>query len=146
VAFTRPTRRLRIRLTSQIRTHCGGAVMRESAARAAGAAQQILAPTRSLPETMDIPRPFTAVLPDRIDGIVFACEQTGPVRRGSDGAHSRCRRSRRAPSRVLTAARHVADPAPQKRKCRQGDDGPDGPHEPSLPVRLVRSTRASMSS
>ena len=45
--------------------------------RAAGAAQRILVTTRSLPGTMDIPRPFAPALPDRIESLVSACEQTG---------------------------------------------------------------------
>ncbi|HUY52573.1 MAG TPA: hypothetical protein VMV92_43875 [Streptosporangiaceae bacterium] len=45
--------------------------------RAAGAAQRILVPTRSLPDTMDIPHPFAPALPDRIDALVSLYEDSG---------------------------------------------------------------------
>jgi hypothetical protein len=43
---------------------------------AAGAARRILVTTRSLPDKMDIPRPFAPAPPDRIDSILSACDQT----------------------------------------------------------------------
>jgi hypothetical protein len=62
--------------------------------RAAGAAQRILVTTRSLPGTMDIPGPFAPALPDRIESLVSACEQTG---RSAEEATARVTTPRHAP-------------------------------------------------
>ena len=48
--------------------------------RAAGAAQRILVPTRSLPDVMDVPRPFAPALPDRVDALVSLYERAGQSR------------------------------------------------------------------
>jgi hypothetical protein len=78
--------------------------------RAAGAAQRILVTTRSLPDTMDVPRPFAPALPDRIDSMVSACDQTGRSTEEATAQVAAVAAAIGAPSRVLTAAREAAGP------------------------------------
>jgi hypothetical protein len=78
--------------------------------RAAGPAQRILVPTRSLPDKMDIPRPFAPALPDRIESMVSACEQTGRSAEEATAQVASMAAAIGAPSRVLAAAREAADP------------------------------------
>ena len=88
--------------------------------RAAGASQRILVTTRSLPDTMDIPRPFAPALPDRIESLVSTYNQTG---RSAEDATARVAAVAAAigsPSRVLTAARDAADPARRSEPGRGG--------------------------
>jgi hypothetical protein len=86
--------------------------------RAAGAAQRILVTTRSLPATMDIPRPFAPALPDRIDSLVSACDQTGRSAEEATAQVAAVAAAIGAPSRVLTAARDAADPARRSEPAR----------------------------
>jgi hypothetical protein len=73
--------------------------------RAAGAAQRILVPTRSLPDTMDVPRPFAPALLDRIDALVSLYEQSGRAAGEATARVGEVAAPDRAPSRVLTSAR-----------------------------------------
>ena len=76
--------------------------------RAAGAAQRILVTTRSLPDKIDIPRPFAPGLPDRIDYLVSACEQTGRSAEEATAQLATIAAAIGAPSRVPTAPRQAA--------------------------------------
>jgi hypothetical protein len=78
--------------------------------RAAGAAQRILVTTRSLSDTMNISRPFAAALPDRIEALLSACEQTGRSAEQATAQVASIAAAIRAPSRVLTAVRQAAGP------------------------------------
>ena len=80
--------------------------------RAAGAAQRLLVPTRSLPETIDVPRPFAPALPERIDSLVSACDQTARSAEAATASVAAVAAAIGAPSRVLTAAKEAADPTP----------------------------------
>ena len=88
--------------------------------RAAAAEQRILVTTRSLPGTMDIPRPFAPALPDRIESLVSACEQTGRSAEQATAHVAAVAAAIGAPSRVLTTARHVADPGHSSQSGRGG--------------------------
>jgi hypothetical protein len=88
--------------------------------RAAGAAQRILVTTRSLPDKMDIPRPFAPALPDRIESMVSACDQTGRSAEEATARVATIAAAIGAPSRVLTAAREAADPGHGSEPSRGG--------------------------
>jgi hypothetical protein len=101
--------------------------------RAAAVAQRILVPTRSLPDRMDIPRPFAPALPDRIESLVSACDQTGRSAEEATAHVAAAAAAIGAPSRVLTAAREAADQARQSEpdrggRARQMPEAPDGGH------------------
>jgi hypothetical protein len=92
--------------------------------RAAGAAQRLLVPTRSLPEAIDVPRRFAPALPERIDvprrfapalperidALVSSCDQTRRSAEAATAGVAAIATAIGAPSRVLTAAREAADP------------------------------------
>lgn len=88
--------------------------------RAAGAAQRILVTTRSLPDAMDIPRPFAPALPDRIDSLVSACDQTARSAENATSGVAAVAEAIGSPSRILTAAREAADPARRSEPGRSG--------------------------
>ena len=88
--------------------------------RAAGTAERILVTTRSLPATMDIPRPFAPALPDRIESLVSACDQTGRSAEQATAHVAAVAAAIGAPSRVLTTARQAADPGPGSQPSRGG--------------------------
>jgi hypothetical protein len=115
--------------------------------RAAGAAERILVTTRSLPPTMDIPRPFAPALPDRIDSLISACEQTGRSAEHATAHVAAVAATIGAPSRVLTTARQAADPGPASQPGRSGAaPAPGGAHSrpfaepcPELPGPVERT-------
>ena len=76
--------------------------------RAAGAAQRILVPTRSLPDVMDVPRPFAPALPDRVDALVSLYERAGQAAGEATAGVGDVAAAVQAPSRVLTFARAAA--------------------------------------
>ena len=78
---------------------------------AAGAAHRILVTTRSLPDKMDIPRPFAPAPPDRIQAILAACDQTTRSAEDTTAHVAAIATATGAPSRVLTTARQAADPS-----------------------------------
>jgi hypothetical protein len=80
---------------------------------AAGAAHRILVTARSLPDKMDIPRPFAPAPPDRIESIVLACDQTARSAGDATAHVAAIAAVIGAPSRVLTTARQAADPSQQ---------------------------------
>jgi hypothetical protein len=85
--------------------------------RTAGAAQRILVPTRSLPDVMDVPRPFAPALPDRVDALVSLYERAGQVAGEATAGVGDVAAAVQAPSRVLTLARAAAagsDPREQE--------------------------------
>jgi hypothetical protein len=88
--------------------------------RIAAGAGRILVPVRSLPETMDIPRPFASASRDRIDALMSRYEHTGRASAGAAARAGDAVAAVRAPSRVLTAARAAAE------ADREGDSGRPG--------------------
>jgi hypothetical protein len=73
--------------------------------RTAASAERLLVPTRSLPDTMDIPRPFAPALPDRVDDLLCLYQDTGEAAAEASAEVGQVAAAIRAPSRVLTAAR-----------------------------------------
>ena len=101
--------------------------------RAAAAAQRILVPTLSLPDRMDIPRPFAPAPRDRIESLVSACDQIGRSAEEATVQVAAVAAAIGAPSRVLTAAREAAGPAWQSEperggRARQIREAPEGGH------------------
>jgi len=88
--------------------------------RTAAGAGRILVPVRSLPETMDIPRPFASASRDRIDALMCRYEHTGRASAEAAARAGDAAAAVRAPSRVLTAARATAE------ADREGDSGRPG--------------------
>lgn len=78
--------------------------------RAAGIAQRILVPTRSLPDTVDVPRPFAPALPDRIVALVSLYGDSGRAAGEATAAVGDVAAAIGAPSRVLGLARAAASP------------------------------------
>ncbi len=72
--------------------------------RTAAAAGRLLVPTRSLPDTMDIPRPYAPALPDRIDELLSLYQHTGMEAAAATAEVGDAAAVVRAPSRVLVAA------------------------------------------
>jgi hypothetical protein len=77
--------------------------------RTAAGAGRILVPVRSLPETMDIPRPFAPAPRDRIDALMSLYEYTGRASAEAAAGAGDAAAAVRAPSCVLTAARAAAE-------------------------------------
>jgi hypothetical protein len=76
--------------------------------RTAASAGRLLVPTRSLPDTMDIPRPFAAALPDHIDALLRLCQDTAEATAEASAQADEAAAAIRAPSHLLTAARTAA--------------------------------------
>jgi hypothetical protein len=116
--------------------------------RAAGAVHRILVTTRSLPDTMDIPRPFAPALPDRIESLVSACDRAGRSAEEATAQVATVAAAIGAASRVLTAAREAAEQARQGEPdrgdhARQMQEAADGLHfageHPELPGPVERA-------
>ena len=73
--------------------------------RTAATAARLLVPTKTLPDTMDIPRPYAPALPDRIDALLSLYQDTGRDAAAVTALVGDAAAAVRAPSRVLTAAR-----------------------------------------
>ena len=76
--------------------------------RTAASAGRLLVPTRSLPDTMDIPRPFAPALPGHIDALLCLYQDTAEAAAEASAQAGEAAAAIRAPSRVLTAARAAA--------------------------------------
>ena len=76
--------------------------------RTAASAGRLLVPTRSLPDTMDIPRPFAPALPDHIYALLRLCQDTAEAAAEASAQAGEAAAAVRAPSHVLTAARAAA--------------------------------------
>jgi hypothetical protein len=71
----------------------------------AARAGRLLVPTRSLPDSFDIPHPFAPAPPDRIDLLVAAYQDTRTASAQATTAVAAIAAAVHAPSRVLTSAR-----------------------------------------
>jgi hypothetical protein len=110
--------------------------------RTAASADRLLVPTRSLPDTMDIPRPFAPALPDRIDALLCLYQDTGEAAAEASAEADQTAVAVRAPSRVLTAARAAVsagrDGSSSKPPQAAGEPAPAGqPHEHAGTVQNV---------
>jgi len=76
--------------------------------RTAASAGRLLVPTRSLPDTMDIPRPFAPALPDYVYALLRLCQDTAEAAAEASAQAGEAAVAIRAPSRHLTAARAAA--------------------------------------
>jgi hypothetical protein len=76
--------------------------------RTAASAGRLLVPTRSLPDTMDVPRPFAAALPDHIDALLRLCQDTAEAAAEASAQAGAAAAAIQAPSHLLTAARAAA--------------------------------------
>ncbi len=92
--------------------------------RTAGTARRILVPTRSLPDTTDIPRPFAPAPPDRINALMADYEHAAGAAAEATAAVGDVAIEVRAPSRVLTLASPAADGGRSTRTRRAGPTGP----------------------
>jgi hypothetical protein len=87
--------------------------------RTAASAYRLLVPTRSLPDTMDIPRPYAPALRDRVYTLLSFCQDTAEAaahtaeaaaHTAEAAAHTgEAAAALRAPSRILAAARAAAN-------------------------------------
>ncbi len=76
--------------------------------RTAASAGRLLVPTRSLPDTMDIPRPFAPALPDHVYALLRMCQDTAEAAAEASAQAGEAAAAARAPSHLLTAARAAA--------------------------------------
>jgi hypothetical protein len=97
--------------------------------RAAAQAGHILVPTRSLPDNVDIHRPFARAPQERVDLLLSGYREAAQASHQAATAVGEIAAATRAPSRALTAARACADPS----LGRTDPDYPAGPgshHDP----------------
>ena len=99
--------------------------------RTAASAGRLLVPTRSLPGTMDIPRPFAPALRGHIDALLGLYQDTAAAAAEASARAGEAAAAIRAPSHVLTAARAAAQPRPRRQR------------EPAAPARTSRRQPAS---
>jgi hypothetical protein len=76
--------------------------------RTAASAGRLLVPTRSLPDTMDIPRPFGPALRGHVDALLGLYQDAAGAAAEASAEAGRSAAVVRAPSCVLTAARAAA--------------------------------------
>ncbi len=76
--------------------------------RTAASAGRLLVPTRSLPDTMDIPRPFAPALPGHVHALLRLCQDTAEAAAEASAQVGEAAAAIRAPSYLLTAARAAA--------------------------------------
>ena len=108
---------------------------------AAGAARRILVTTRSLPDKMDIPRPFDPAPPDRIQAILAVCDQATRSAEEATAHVAAIAAAIGAPSRVLTAARQSTDPS---RQALPADGTPASQMQETADGRFVASERPEL--
>ena len=94
--------------------------------RTAASAGRLLVPTRSLPDTMDIPRPFAPALPGHIDALLRLCQDTAEAAADASARAGEAAAAIGAPSRLLTAARAAAS-AGRDASTSQPDPAAPGP-------------------
>ena len=105
--------------------------------RTAASAGRLLVPTRSLPDTMDIPRPFAPALPDHIYALLRLCQDTAEAAAEASAQAGEAAAAVRAPSHLLTAARAAA------RAGRDASTSPSARPHPNQPSQatLARTCR-----
>ena len=100
--------------------------------RTAASASRLLVPTRSLPATMDIPRPFAPALPGHIDALLRLCQDTAEAAADASAQAGEAAAAIGAPSRLLTAARAAAS-AGRDASTSQPDPAAPGPASAGQP-------------
>ena len=93
--------------------------------RTAASAGRILVPTRSLPDTMDIPRPFAPALPGHVHALLRLCQDTAEAAADASARAGEAAAAIGAPSHLLTAARAAAASAGRDASTRPAAPGPD---------------------
>ena len=96
--------------------------------RTAASAGRLLVPTRSLPDTMDVPRPFAPALPDHVHALLRLCQDTAEAAAEASDRAGEAAAAVRAPSHLLTAARAAA---------RAVHDASLSPQRPAAPEPAV---------
>ena len=96
--------------------------------RTAASAGRLLVPTRSLPDTMDVPRPFAPALPNHVHALLRLCQDTAEAAAEASDRAGEAAAAARAPSRLLTAARAAA---------RAVHDASMSPQRPAAPEPAV---------
>ncbi len=103
--------------------------------RTAASADRLLVPTRSLPDSMDIPRPFAPALPDHAHALLSLSQDTAEAAAEASAQAGEAAAAIRAPSRHLTAARVAArvgrdaSTSPQRPAASPGPDVTGHPRE-----------------
>jgi hypothetical protein len=92
--------------------------------RTAASAGRLLVPTRSLPDTMDVPRPFAPALRGHIDALLGLYQDTAAAAAEASARAGEAAAIIRAPSHVLTAARAAAGPGRDASASRPRQPGP----------------------
>src|SRR5262249_48284406 len=111
--------------------------------RTAVSAGRLLVPTRSLPATMDIPRPFAPASRHRVHALLGLYQDAAAAAASAEAAEAAAAIA--ALSGVLTAARAAAPPGLDASPGRAGRGGPDPaiagqPPEPAGAVQNVLHT------
>jgi hypothetical protein len=87
----------------------------------AARAGRILVPTRSLPDTYDIPVPYHEAPPGRIDALLAVYQHTGEAAARARDAAAEVAETTRAHSRMLAAARTAARASPENAQGKEPD-------------------------
>jgi len=82
--------------------------------RKSASAGRILVPTRSLPDTYDIPAPYTHAPSGSVDSVLAVYQDTAEASANARDAIGAVAEITRAPSRMLTAARASTEDSPGK--------------------------------
>jgi hypothetical protein len=92
--------------------------------RVAGQAGRILVPTRSLPDSYDMPHPFTRAPVDRAAELQSACRNASHAAETSLASVGTTAEQSGAPSRYLTTAREAAAASLERQPSRPRGPGP----------------------
>ncbi len=112
--------------------------------RAATQAGRLLVPTRSLPESFDIPQRFALASRDRVSALLAAYDDAGTTSAHATEAVASAAADVRAPSHILTLARAAAQAgaAPTRRNRPPPAEPAAEPHEaPGFPGPVERILR-----
>ena len=107
--------------------------------RTAASAGRLLVPTRSLPDTMDIPRPFAPALRGHVHALLRLCQDTAEAAAEASAQAGEAATAIRAPSHVLTAARPQPAPTTMQARVRRARPRPSQPSRATLAGALARS-------
>jgi hypothetical protein len=109
--------------------------------RTAASAGRLLVPTRSLPATMDIPRPFAPASPHRVHALLCLYQDAAAAAAEATAEAGEAAAAIQAPSCVLTAARAAAHPGPGASPGRpqRATPGPAIAGQPPEPAGAVQN-------
>ena len=107
--------------------------------RTAADARRLLVPTRSLPDSFDIPQPFAPAPRDRVHVLLTAYHDAGAASAQATAAVATVAADIRAPSHILTVARAAihADADPAGKGRRQPAEPATEPREFPGPVERI---------